>query len=566
MSYTAVAGLAGILTLGASTCEIIRSATVAGRPRERRASSTSALLGSLLAAEGRKEECCFLRAADGLRKPLRMGGRREEVMVELKGKKKGAPQTRRRRAICVCLATASCPLRGECWTCTDSIQMANHILVGAHLSSLYSPPHIRTVPVHTSARNIPLPPPPTESDLPPEHCLHASTFYSHDTGTIYVRLLHDGIVLELLSLTNETQPIRFLFPTAVIPSPSISILDGEIHILVLTSAGSLYRLAVPFKPPRLWSEPSTSDWCYEYHLKNPQILTNAVVQAQDLDTVLVGLANGSLLRLTCNTENCEYHILHSVHRSPSKPIRLETHLQRVLTSFSQFHGMSSQSTRLRSYPALRPSFQSITLLQPTPKLYPSHPPMTTILSDTLGPSRETAPYAFGRPSVVASPPKHCSRLYLLDETSLLSPSVPGRPNPLFFWTPNHRSCSASFSSLHPHLSLKDMPMFLLSSQLRHPPHPAVFSSSSPQLVIRLRWLTPSSARRQVRTLICETSPWFGTNCTPYGIVKACPRSKLSISLSEKPKRWIGPGTRLRTHTNPSSHRPTWTSYYSPRAQ
>lgn len=181
--------------------------------------------------------------------------------------------------------------------------MANRILVGAHLSSLFSPEHIRIVPVNTSRRNIPLPPPPTESDPPPEHCLHASTFDSQETGTIYIRLLHNGLVLELLTLTNDTKPIRFVFPSPVIPAPSIGIVGSELHVLALTSAGSLYRLTLPCRPPRLWLEPSTPDWQYEYHLKNPQVLTNAVVQVQDLDTVFVGLANGSLLRLTCNVSD-----------------------------------------------------------------------------------------------------------------------------------------------------------------------------------------------------------------------------------------------------------------------
>lgn len=175
----------------------------------------------------------------------------------------------------------------------------DRILVGAHISSLFPPSHIRTVTVQTTRRNTPLPPPPTESDPPSEHCLHASTYYSAETGTIYIRLLQNGLVLELLSLTTDTQPLRFLFPSAIIPAPYVSQIDNELHILALTSTGSLYRLILPTKSSRLWTEPSTHNWCREYHLKNPQVLTDAVVQVQDEGTVCVGLANGALLRLSC---------------------------------------------------------------------------------------------------------------------------------------------------------------------------------------------------------------------------------------------------------------------------
>lgn len=402
--------------------------------------------------------------------------------------------------------------------------MANRILVGAHLSSLYSPEHIRVVTVNSSRRNIPLPPPRTESDPPTEHCLHASTFYSQETGTIYIRLLHDSTVLELLTLTNDAKPIRFLFPSPVIPAPSIGIIGSELHILALTYAGSLYRLTLPCRPPRLWSEPSIPDWQYEYHLKNPQVLSNAVVQVQDIDTVFVGLANGSLLRLTCNVsddrECCIVLLL-----SP-KPL--------MMHACPQFHGRSSQSTRPHSSPASHPSSLSITLLPPTLKSYLLHARSTKILPNTPGHCPETVPYAFGLQDVAASLPKRCLRPSLLDGKSpLFLLSVLVHLNPSFCLTLNRKSFSAPLSTLR--RPTNQMSMFLRSSQHHLPPRPAVSSNSSPQTTTHLISLKALSAHRQVCTLTCGTSPSLETSSTLFGTVKACPPLKPSTFPSERPK-------------------------------
>jgi nuclear pore complex protein Nup160 len=177
--------------------------------------------------------------------------------------------------------------------------MDGGVLVSGQLSALYPPSQATSIPIQTSRRNTPLPNPPNESDPPPEHALSSSVFHSDTTGTILMRVLHGGLIIELVSLTNDVTPIRFVFPAVVLPSPSIFLWQSdEIHMLALTKTGSLYRIILPARDPNhLWHEPLSRNWCREYLIKAVTGESLGMVQMQGTHSVAVALQNGSLLRL-----------------------------------------------------------------------------------------------------------------------------------------------------------------------------------------------------------------------------------------------------------------------------
>jgi nuclear pore complex protein Nup160 len=177
--------------------------------------------------------------------------------------------------------------------------MANNLLVSVHLSSLYSPAQVNTISIHTSRRNVPLPSPGSSSDPPPEHASFSSFFSSQQTGTILFRLIHNRLILELLSLTTETSPIRFVFPSEVLPNPSVFLWQSrELHILAATSIGSLYRIVLPIcNAAQLWQDQMSNNWCREYHVKNIQDASAALMKVQGAHCVAIAFTNGSFLRL-----------------------------------------------------------------------------------------------------------------------------------------------------------------------------------------------------------------------------------------------------------------------------
>ncbi|KAI0063071.1 hypothetical protein BV25DRAFT_1907210 [Artomyces pyxidatus] len=177
--------------------------------------------------------------------------------------------------------------------------MEENLLLSSHLSSLYSPSQSLLVTVQTTKQNIPLPLLPTDSDPPSEHATFASLFHSVQTGPILIRLIHNGLIIELISLATETTPIRFLFPAAVLPKPAVFIWQAhQLHILAVTATGSLYRIVVPLRTPtQLWTDQLGINWCREYHLRSVPDTLHAVVQVQGTHAVAIALTNGSLIRL-----------------------------------------------------------------------------------------------------------------------------------------------------------------------------------------------------------------------------------------------------------------------------
>jgi nuclear pore complex protein Nup160 len=176
---------------------------------------------------------------------------------------------------------------------------ADKVLISTHLSDVYSPLQTAAISVPTSKPHVPFPPQASEDEPPPEHALHASFFHSVQTGVLLLRLIHNGLIIELVSLSTETPPIRFVFPYTVLPNPAV-VLWGtrELHILAVTASGSLYRLVLPLQTPQqLWSTHMVNNWCREYHLKYVQEDLHALVQVQGAHSVALALTNGSLARL-----------------------------------------------------------------------------------------------------------------------------------------------------------------------------------------------------------------------------------------------------------------------------
>ncbi|KAH8990090.1 nucleoporin Nup120/160-domain-containing protein [Lactarius akahatsu] len=179
----------------------------------------------------------------------------------------------------------------------------NKVIISTHLSDIYSPFQTDAVSVQTSKSHVPFPPTPADDEPPIEHAQHASFFHSVQTGAILLRLIHNGLIVELVSLSTETPPIRFVFPYTVLPNPALVLWQSrELHVLAVTATGSLYRLVVPIQSPQqLWSTPMVNNWCREYHLKNVQDSLQALVHVHDAHSLVLALTNGSLIRLDAET-------------------------------------------------------------------------------------------------------------------------------------------------------------------------------------------------------------------------------------------------------------------------
>lgn len=173
-----------------------------------------------------------------------------------------------------------------------SNRMSEGMLIATQLSCLSH--QIVSVPLDTSRSDTPLPAPVSDSDPPPEHSLHSSIFHSPQAGTILLRVIHAGLILELISISKNVQPIRFVFPSPVLTRPGIFEWEqDELHLLAVTASGSLYRLVLPAHG-QLWHDPVLKNWTREYLIKSP---LSGLVHVQGPHSVVVGTQTGTLLRL-----------------------------------------------------------------------------------------------------------------------------------------------------------------------------------------------------------------------------------------------------------------------------
>ncbi|KAF8631128.1 hypothetical protein AX15_002475 [Amanita polypyramis BW_CC] len=172
------------------------------------------------------------------------------------------------------------------------------ILVSAHASSL-CPIQPTAIPVHTARNDAPIPSHSSDPDQFLEHATYSSVFNSPATGTILLRVLHGGLILELLSLSTNVPPLRFVFPALILNAPAIFAWDPtELHVLAATSTASLYRLVIPIGAARrLWGEDTGNVWIREHLIKAAPADLLGPAHMQGVHCVAIGLTHGGLLRI-----------------------------------------------------------------------------------------------------------------------------------------------------------------------------------------------------------------------------------------------------------------------------
>jgi nuclear pore complex protein Nup160 len=182
--------------------------------------------------------------------------------------------------------------------------MACSILASVHISSIYPDSLAENVPIDTARSDVPLPEADPDGLL--EHASYSSAFSSPSTGTILLRIIHGGLVLELIPLSTGT-PIRFSFPAPIVPSPAILLHQlSELRIFVVTSSGSLFVLIFSVSPtqniPVFDVTAPARVWCKEYLITAPPTEFEGPVHVKDIDCVLIGMKKGKFLRLDCGLD------------------------------------------------------------------------------------------------------------------------------------------------------------------------------------------------------------------------------------------------------------------------
>ncbi|CDO74132.1 hypothetical protein BN946_scf185043.g182 [Trametes cinnabarina] len=173
--------------------------------------------------------------------------------------------------------------------------MEPSVLVASHLSALF--PTSQPIAVYSTQKDILNLPRRNEPAHPPEHASYSSLFHTPLTGTILLRVTNGGFMLELLSLSSDVPPLRFDFPAPILPHPSIMMWESEeLHVLVATRFGSLYRIVIPVREGApLWTAHANRRWYREYVLQAGWV--EGLVHVQGTHCVVISLPGGSLLRL-----------------------------------------------------------------------------------------------------------------------------------------------------------------------------------------------------------------------------------------------------------------------------
>ncbi|KAJ3566967.1 hypothetical protein NP233_g6671 [Leucocoprinus birnbaumii] len=176
-----------------------------------------------------------------------------------------------------------------------------NLLISAPFSPLYSQQPI-SVSIRTSRQQLPLPPNALDSDVHPEHATYSTVLTTSTHGSIALRLLHGGVIAELISLSYQVTPLRFVFPAAVVPSVGLFLVDSEaLHVLAVTTAGSLYRLIISVDGRNLWQNQGDDLLSLEYQIVNYPEGQRPLVHVEGTHSVTVALPNASLLRLEASS-------------------------------------------------------------------------------------------------------------------------------------------------------------------------------------------------------------------------------------------------------------------------
>ncbi|KAF8914143.1 nucleoporin Nup120/160-domain-containing protein [Gymnopilus junonius] len=186
--------------------------------------------------------------------------------------------------------------------------MDQHFIVATHLSSVNSTSSTCVI-VQTARQNVPLPIV-QGSDMPAEHAICSSISTTSATGSILLRLIHDGLIIEVTSLSTSVPPLRIVFPAAIVPTPALFLSkESQLHLLALTNIGSLYRLIIPINGLKLWEGQTEDIFPKEYFIRNwPDGQTEeCLVHAQGTHCVAVSLPNGVMLRLEADSMGYDVH-------------------------------------------------------------------------------------------------------------------------------------------------------------------------------------------------------------------------------------------------------------------
>ncbi|KIK65722.1 hypothetical protein GYMLUDRAFT_158902 [Collybiopsis luxurians FD-317 M1] len=172
------------------------------------------------------------------------------------------------------------------------------LLIGTHLSSLFPQSRASSVYIQTQRLNTPLGSTEKDSD-PAEHAIYSSILHTPITGTILLRVLHGGFIIELVSLSTQLHPLRFVFPSPVLLSPAVFLWESdELHLLAVTTTGSVYRAVIPIEGGlEIWRDQVQNIWTSEYLIQNFSGTFEGLVHVQGTHCVAIGLPNGSLMRL-----------------------------------------------------------------------------------------------------------------------------------------------------------------------------------------------------------------------------------------------------------------------------
>lgn len=184
--------------------------------------------------------------------------------------------------------------------------MNKRLLVATHLQNFYRSSDITTHAVPTSRRDIPLAE--QNFDLPDSHASYSLVFSSHHTGDILLRVVQSDLAIELISLSSDIPPVRFVFLAQILPSPSLVVWHGrQLHLIAITNVNSLYRIILPIHDGIIaWHDIVRKDWCREWQVKKLGGFIKTV-HVQDFYSVVLALGSGSIIRLETDYIDGEYY-------------------------------------------------------------------------------------------------------------------------------------------------------------------------------------------------------------------------------------------------------------------
>lgn len=180
--------------------------------------------------------------------------------------------------------------------------MASRTLIAVHASSITS----TALQAFTLESERAEAPSAADADVLPEHATETSVLCDAQAH-ILLRLINNRRTIELLSLSTPISPIRFLFPSPVLPSPAVVYDNDEVHVVACTQAGSVFRLVFPL--PDLWNtQYMTKNWRQEYHIRHPIANLLGPVHVKEAGCMLIALRDGGILELDASRKigNAEF--------------------------------------------------------------------------------------------------------------------------------------------------------------------------------------------------------------------------------------------------------------------